>query len=86
MRRYDRTCPIYWSILENFRCYVSYIGDLCIFFRHSFDDESYMEFSKHIQDRIIGTKDETARVSFSKLNLHIVLKGDVWACPDVCVV
>jgi len=30
--------------------------------RFSFDDE-YVEFSKHIEDRIIGTKEETAHVS-----------------------
>ena len=30
--------------------------------RHGFDDDEYAEFSKQVQDRIIGTKEGTAHV------------------------
>ena len=33
-----------------------------LLYRHGFEDDSYVEFSKQIQDRIIGTKGETAHV------------------------
>lgn len=34
--------------------------------RHSFPDDHYVEFSKHSQDRVIGTKGDIAHVSTSK--------------------
>lgn len=34
--------------------------------RHSFPDDQYVEFSKHSQDRVIGTKGDIAHVSTSK--------------------
>jgi hypothetical protein len=33
--------------------------------RHAFDEDQYVEFSKHTQNRIIGTKEETATVSIN---------------------
>lgn len=35
-------------------------------YRHSFPDDHYVEFSKHSQDRVIGTKGDIAHVSTSK--------------------
>ena len=31
---------------------------------HSFEEDSYLEFSRVTQDRILGTQDEKAHVSF----------------------
>lgn len=42
-------------------------GEVCngiIFFRFNFEDH-HLEFSNQVQDRLIGTKDETANVSFN---------------------
>ena len=33
------------------------------FFRHAFDEDQYVEFSKQTQNKVIGTKEETATVS-----------------------
>jgi len=35
-------------------------------YRHTFPDDQYVEFSKHSQDRDIGTKGDIAHVSTSK--------------------
>lgn len=33
------------------------------FFRHDLSEDDFVEFSKNVQDRIIGTKDGVAHVS-----------------------
>lgn len=39
------------------------IFDIYLFGRFGFTDEEYLEFSKTVQDKIIGTKGEVATVS-----------------------
>ena len=50
-------------------CYVEMCASFCngssfIFSRHSFEEDSYLEFSHIVQDRIIGTSEGTAHVSY----------------------
>lgn len=41
------------------------IEHLILLCRHSFTDDHYVEFSKHSQDRVIGTKGDIAHVSIT---------------------
>ena len=38
-----------------------------------FEDDQYVEFSKQTQDRIIGTYDSKARVSYGQAHLQLTL-------------
>lgn len=56
--------------------------------RHSFTEDHYVEFSKHSQDRVIGTKGDIAHVSTEstafKLICRFVLTEVFWTeCDDL---
>ena len=71
-------------------CHISYC---CGSRRQGFNDDHYVEFSKLVQDKVVGTKEATAYVSSHCCSGQWSVQGVVWplkcvyvpVCVCVCV-
>jgi hypothetical protein len=51
-----------FQVIEKYVLTIYYLSNFVVC-RHSFTEDHYVEFSKHSQDRVIGTKGDIAHVS-----------------------
>lgn len=83
---FEAVLPVFWKGTELFYVVRFFVLELVhyvhliLLCRHSFTDDHYVEFSKHSQDRVIGTKGDIAHVSITRGFSVIIMVVALYSC------